>query len=1192
MPFIHLRTHTEFSVVDGMLRIDALAAAARADQQGALAITDLNNLFGAVKFYSACRGKGVKPIIGVDLLMEPNGGAPGGDRQASRLLLLVQNTRGYLNLCELLARGWVSNAQRAQAWIKWEWLADLGEGLIALSGGDLGAVGLALVSGETDRAKAMAERLSGLFPGRFYIELQRAGLPAHEPHVRAAVELAAQLRLPVVATHPVQFLEPDDFDAHEARVCIAEGETLANPRRVKRFTREQHFKTQAQMETLFADLPSALANTVQIAQRCNLSLVLGKPQLPDFPTPLLEGGEPGQRMPIEAYFRQASHEGLDKRLLALFPDAARREAERPRYVERLEFELNVIVKMGFPGYFLIVSDFIVWAKDNGCPVGPGRGSGAGSLVAYALFITDLDPLHYKLLFERFLNPERVSMPDFDIDFCQGNRDRVIEYVKDKYGREAVSQIATFGTMASKAALRDVGRVLGMGYGHVDSVAKLVPGLPGKTYTLAPVPLPPEEPDPGVIYVRKEVPELEQREKAEEEVAELLALATRVEGLVRNIGMHAGGVLIAPGKITDFCPLYQQPGSDSAVSQFDKDDVEAIGLVKFDFLGLATLTILELAKDFIRARRPGRADFAYENIPLDDSKVYKLFTDGLTEAVFQFESRGMQGMLREARPGRLEDLIALNAMFRPGPMENIPSFCARKNGKEEILYPHPLLAPVLEETYGIFVYQEQVMQAAQVLGGYSLGGADLLRRAMGKKKAEEMALQRTTFREGAKALGIAAEKADEVFDLMEKFAGYGFNKSHAAAYSLLAYHTAWIKVHCTAEFYAANMTIEADNTDKLKVLLNDAKIFGIRFDPPDINRGTHRFEPIDDKTVRYGLAAVKGTGQSAIEAIVAAREGRGNREGEGGGPFHSLFDFCARVDRKAVNKRAVEALVKAGAFDSLHADGHGGRAALLASVGLAFDWAETQQANALQVGLFDFGDSGDAHGSSTQEPALVAVAPWDIRERLVAEKGALGFYLSGHLFDAWKDEVRRFCRQPIADLVDSREPQLLAGIVTDPRTVNGQRGRVVIFKLDDGSETIEAVANDEIFEAQRELMAEDQLVIIQGKLQPDRFTGGLRLNVNQVWDLAAARARFGRYLAVDLNGGTPPVADVLKLWPARRVEDEHGTVLQGLGVRLRLRRTGATAELELGDDARFWPCDEALSRWRGMAHGGVAQIVYE
>jgi DNA polymerase-3 subunit alpha len=1123
----------------------------------------------------------VKPLIGADVLMEPWPGS--GDKQPSRLMLLVQDSTGYLNLSELLARGWVGNVQRNnQAWLKWDWLAERGQGFIALSGADQGAVGQALLSGETDRAAAMAQRLAELFPRRFYLEVQRAGLPTNEAHVRAAVALATRMQLPVVATHPVQFLEPDDFDAHEARVCIAEGETLANPRRVRRFTPDQYFKPQAEMEALFADIPSAIANTVEIARRCNLTLVLGKPRLPDFPTPMVDG----VRIPIDAYFRQTSHEGLERRLLALFLEEARREAERERYVQRLDFELDVIVKMGFPGYFLIVSDFIVWAKNHGCPVGPGRGSGAGSLVAYALFITDLDPLQYKLLFERFLNPERVSMPDFDIDFCQGNRDRVIEYVKDKYGRDAVSQIATFGTMASKAALRDVGRVLGMGYGHVDSVAKLVPGLPGKTYTLAPVPEDPKELDPGLIYVRKEVPELEQREKAEEEVAELLALATRVEGLVRNIGMHAGGVLIAPGKITDFCPLYQQPGSDSAVSQFDKDDVEAIGLVKFDFLGLATLTILELAKDFIRARRPQHADFNYEAVPLDDARVYKLFSDGLTEAVFQFESRGMQGMLREAKPNRLEDLIALNAMFRPGPMENIPSFCARKNGREEIVYPHPLLGQVLEETYGIFVYQEQVMQAAQVMGGYSLGGADLLRRAMGKKKAEEMAKERGKFREGAKALGIDEAKSDEVFDLMEKFAGYGFNKSHAAAYSLLAYHTAWIKVHCTAEFYAANMTIEADNTDKLKVLLADAKLFGIRFDAPDVNQGTVRFEPIADKVVRYGLAAVKGTGASAIEAIVAAREGR---SGEGGGPFHSLFDFCARVDRKAVNKRAVEALIKAGAFDALHPEKEGGRSALLASVALAFDWAETQQANALQVGLFDM---GDGHGSSTQEPALVNVAPWTIHERLVQEKTALGFYLSGHLFDAWRDEVRRFARTAIADVVDNREPVLLAGIVTDPRTVNGQRGRVVIFKLDDGSEAIEAVANDEIFEERRDLAAEDQLLIVQGKLQPDRFSGGLRLNVSAVWDLSAARARFGRYLAVALNGGVPPVADVLRLWPARRVDSEHGELVQGLSVRFRLQRPGAVGELDLGDEARFWPSDEALGRWRSIAHEGAAQIVYE
>jgi DNA polymerase-3 subunit alpha len=1180
MNFVHLRTHTEYSVVDGMLRIDALAAAARADGQGACAITDIGNLFGAVKFYNACRGQGVKPLLGADVWLES---ALGADKLPSRLLLLVQDSAGYLNLCELLARAWVRNVQRNQALLTWDWLAERGSGLIALSGADGGAVGQALLAGEAERAAELAERLAGLFPGRFFLELQRAGLPGNEAHVRAAVALAVRLQLPVVATHPVQFLQPDDFDAHEARVCIAEGETLANPRRVKRFSREQHFKTQAQMRELFADLPSAIAHTEVIAQRCNLALVLGKPQLPDFPTPVVDGVP----LPLEAYFRQASHQGLAQRLAALYPDPARRTAERPRYLERLEFELATIVKMGFPGYFLIVSDFIVWAKQNGCPVGPGRGSGAGSLVAYALFITDLDPLQYQLLFERFLNPERVSMPDFDIDFCQANRDRVIDYVKDKYGREAVSQIATFGTLATKAALRDVGRVLGMGYGHVDSVAKLVPGLPGKTYTLARPPADPAKKDGGLIYVRDEVPELEQREKAEEEVAELLSLAVRVEGLVRNVGMHAGGVLIAPGKITDFCPLYQQPGSDSAVSQYDKDDVEAIGLVKFDFLGLATLTILELAKDFIRARRPNRADFSYEALTLDDPQVYRLFSEGRTEAVFQFESRGMQGMLREARPTRLEDLIALNAMFRPGPMENIPSFCARKNGKEEIAYPHPLLEPVLAETYGIFVYQEQVMQAAQVLGGYSLGGADLLRRAMGKKKPEEMAKQRITFREGALAKGIAEAKADEVFDLMEKFAGYGFNKSHAAAYSLLAYHTAWIKVHCAAEFYAANMTIEADNTDKLKVLLADALLAGIRFEPPCINRGTARFEPVADTVVRYGLAAVKGTGAGAIEAIVAVREGLGSHQGEGSGPFRSLFDFCARVDRKAVNKRAVEALVKAGAFDALHPD----RAATLASVGLAFDWADTQQANALQGGLFDF-DGGDAHGSSTQEPALAAVAPWSLHEKLIQEKTAVGFYLSGHLFDAFADEVRRFVRTPIASLVDSREPQLLAGIVTDPRSVNGQRGKVLIFKLDDGSESIEAVAPDELFETRRAWAAEDQLLVVQGKVQPDRFSGGLRLNISNAWDLPAARARFGKHLAVALNGGMPPVADVLKLWPARREETEHGELLRGLAIRLRLHRPGAVGELELGDDVRFWPCDEALGRWRSIAHGGAAQVVYE
>jgi DNA polymerase-3 subunit alpha len=1160
MPFVHLRTHTEFSVVDGTLRVDDAASLARADAQVALAITDLNNLFGAVKFYTACRKQGVKPIIGADVLMEPDG----GDKQATRLVLLVQNTQGYLNLSELLARAWTRNAQRAQAWIKWDWLAELAPGLIALSGADAGQVGTALLAGDRPRAAAAAQRLAQMFPGRFYMELQRAGLPTHEAHVRAAVPLAAELGLPVVATHPVQFAQPDDFEAHEARVCIAEGETLANPRRVKRFTREQHFKRQADMEALFADVPSAVANTVEIARRCNLSLVLGKPRLPDFPTP--------DGLPIEAYFRRLSLDGLEQRLVSLYADAAERDRQRPRYVERLEFEIATILKMGFPGYFLIVSDFITWAKRNGCPVGPGRGSGAGSLVAYALFITDLDPLAYNLLFERFLNPDRVSMPDFDVDFCQANRDRVIDYVKDKYGLEAVSQIATFGTMAAKAALRDVGRVLGMGYGHVDSIAKLIPAPPGKTVTLAKVP---ESPDPGIIYARKEAPELEQREAAEEEVAELLALAARVEGIVRNVGMHAGGVLIAPGKITDFCPLYQQPGSDSAVSQYDKDDVEAIGLVKFDFLGLATLTILELAKEFIVARHAHRADFAYERLPLDDARVYKLFSDGLTEAVFQFESGGMQRMLRDAKPNRFEDLIALNAMFRPGPMENIPTFVARKHGREEVRYPHPLLETVLGETYGIMVYQEQVMQAAQLLGGYSLGGADLLRRAMGKKKPEEMAKHREIFRAGAARQDIPADKADEVFDLMEKFAGYGFNKSHAAAYSLLAYHTAWLKVHHPAEFYAANMTIELDDTDKLKVLLNDARQFGVAFEAPDVNRGIYRFEPVADKLVRYGLGAIKGTGQGAIEAIVAARQE--------GGPFRSLFDFCARVDRQRINKRVVEALIKAGAFDALHAD----RASALASVGLALDWADTQAAHVDQGGLFDFGDS---HAASTQEPSLVAAEPWGVKERLTLEKTALGFYLSGHLFDQSEQEVRQFARRRIADVVDSREPQLLAGIVNDLRVVNGQRGRVAIFKLDDKSEAIEAVADEKLLDAHRELLRDDELLIVLGKVQPDRFSGGLRLNVQQVWDLPAARCRYGRYLQVQVNGSPPPVAQMLREFPARRVEGDQGVAMQGLPVRLVLERERARGELDLGDASRFFPSDAAIDTWTRVACGN-ARIVY-
>ncbi len=1139
-----------------------MVQAAADDQQPALAITDLSNLFGAIKFYKAARGKGVQPILGAEIFLEGLGADP---LALSRVMVLVQSSQGYLNLSELLARAWTQNMVKTNAVVKLAWLQELSEGLILLSGAQAGPVGQALVQGDTSRAAEIALQLASIFTHRFYLEIQRAGRPEDNAHVIAAVKLAARLSLPVVATHPVQFLAEDDYESHEARVCISEGEILGNQRRVRKFTRDQYFKSSAEMQALFADVPSALANSVEIAKRCNLSLVLGKPQLPNYPTPLTDG----KPMPIEDYFRLLSVEGLEERLVHLYPDPVKREAERPRYAERLEFEINTILKMGFPGYFLIVGDFINWAKKNGCPVGPGRGSGAGSLVAYSLKITDLDPLQYNLLFERFLNPERVSMPDFDIDFCQTNRDRVIDYVKDKYGRDAVSQIATFGTMAARAAIRDVGRVLDMSYMFCDGISKLIPNKPGQHITID-----------GAI---KAEPILAERLEKEDEVKTLLALAQKLEGMTRNVGMHAGGVLIAPGKLTDFCPLYQQPGSTSAVSQYDKDDVEAIGLVKFDFLGLATLTILEVAREMIVKRHKGQENFAYENIPLDDAATYKLFSEGRTESVFQFESRGMQGMLKDARPSRLEDLIALNALYRPGPMDLIPSFVARKHGREVVEYPHPLVEKVLSETYGIMVYQEQVMQTAQVLGGYSLGGADLLRRAMGKKKAEEMAEHRAIFRKGAEANGLSESKADEVFDLMEKFAGYGFNKSHAAAYSLLAYHTGWLKVHFTAEFFCANMTMEMDDTDKLKVLYEDALKFGMTFDPPDVNRGTHRFEPVSDKVIRYGLGAIKGTGQQAIDAIVKAREE--------GGPFTSLYDFCVRVDRSRLNKRTVEALVKAGAFDSLQRN----RASLAASIDRAFDFSTATSANANQGGLFDMmGD--DAHGSSTQEPDLVDMLPWGVKEQLTNEKTAVGFYLSGHLFDAVEREVRLFAKRKIDDLIDSREPQLLAGIVSDLRIINGQRGKLAIFKLDDKSAVMEATADEAMINANRHLLKDDELVIVMAKMQADRFSGGYRLSIQQVWDLPSARCRFGKFLRVAVNGRAPEVAKLVKAFPPQKEVTEQGELFRGLTVRLKLERkadnVAASAELALGEQAKFFPSDAALSSWIAQADQGKAEIVYE
>ena len=1559
--FVHLRLHSEYSIVDGIVRLDEAVEAAAQDGMPALALTDLANVFGMVKFYQEARARGVKPVIGCDIWLENE-----ADRDKPyRLMLLCQTHEGYLRLTELLTRAYRANQYRGRAELRKDWFGEVGGGgLIALSGAHYGDVGQALLMDNVRTAERLAAEWRELFADRFYIEVQRLGQGASvlgasggsiETHVQRAVRLASRLKLPVVATHPVQFVKREDFRAHEARVCIAQGYILSDQRRPRLFHPEQHFRTQQEMAAAFSDLPEALANSVEIAKRCNLTLPLGKSQLPKFPTPA--------NMGLDEYLRECAQAGIEQRLVQLFPDETARSGHAARYRERLEFEIRMIQQMGFSGYFLIVADFINWAKKNGVPVGPGRGSGAGSLVAFALGITDLDPLRYDLLFERFLNPERISMPDFDIDFCQDGRDRVIDYVKGKYGADCVSQIATFGTMAAKAVVRDVGRVLDLGYNFCDQLAKLIPFQPGRHITLA--------------DARQMEPQLAERERNEEEVRELLALAETLEGLTRNVGMHAGGVLIAPGKLTDFCPLYAADGSESMVSQFDMKDVEAVGLVKFDFLGLTTLTVLDWTLKYIQSQKSevrSQKEVAavpsvpsLETLPLDDAATYRLFAAGDTTGIFQFESRGMRDLLKRAKPDRFEDLIALVALYRPGPMDLIPDFVDRKHGRQRVEYLDPRLESILGPTYGVMVYQEQVMQIAQLIGGYTLGGADLLRRAMGKKLPEEMAQHRGIFVAGAAKNGVSERKGNELFSLMEKFAGYGFNKcvvgstqvqdartgarctvqelferrrsldlvvhslgddwrlrartvrnvvwngrrptfelrtalgrriiatdnhpvrrldgwiplgdlapgdriatprrldtastatwpehelivlggllsegntchptslyyfnndaeliadfshaasrfpdtvarvatrangrmevslstgrnarfrkgqrpwnaidgntalaldepparsgayrwaqqlgllnrradqkrvpaavfalsqesvalllgrmwsgdgffigpsntvpfyatsseglardvqdlllrlgivaklhakrfryrgtvrpgyavyligedsvqqfvrrvapycvgrdtviqalkarlallpggvsskdtvpaevrtrvnsarvaagltwrelqarsgisvrefcgrgssgkrgfrrrtiarfsayfgcdelgavatsdvywdtvveivprgvedvydlevegdhnfvadglivhnSHAAAYALVAYQTAYFKTHHSAAFIAANMSAVMDDTDKVQLFALDARAHAIDLHAPDVNRSNFRFEPVGGKAVRYGLGGIKGTGEAAISSILEARKDA---------PFSDLFDFCRRVDKRLVNRRVVESLIRAGAFDAL--SDH--RAALMATVGMALESAEQASRMAHQVSLF--GELAEAAAPT----ALADAARWTEKERLQNEKQALGFYFSGHLFDIYKEEVRRFIRTRLADLGSvgsdyAGRSYWVAGIVLGSRVQTSAGGRMGVIQLADDSGRFEVVAFREVFEKHRHKLREDELLVLEVRLRAPRMRAGngeadagqdygVRIEAINIHDLAGARNRFARAVRLTCNG---------------------------------------------------------------------------
>ncbi|MDR3501488.1 MAG: DNA polymerase III subunit alpha [Legionella sp.] len=1128
--FVHLRVHTEFSLVDGLVRIKPLMKALPSRGMCAVAVTDHCNLFAAVKLYQYALDSGIKPILGSDLPCHD----PLQPERISSLVLLCLNAEGYKNLTCLVSKAYQEGQHQGQPRVQNQWIEEYSAGLIALSGGKFGDIGQALLANDLELAKNRARHWQNLFSNRFYLEIQRTGRPDETQYNEQLIALADELQLPLVATNDVRFIDAEDFEAHEARVCIHDGYSLADPRRSKQYSTQQYLRSAEEMEALFADLPSAIQNTVEISKRCTVKLDLGNSYLPNFPIP--EGST------VENYLSHLSQVGLEERLTQIFKNKSAEElaAKRGEYDKRLQIELDVINNMGFPGYFLIVADFIQWAKLNGVPVGPGRGSGAGSLVAYALKITDLDPLEYELLFERFLNPERVSMPDFDIDFCMEGRDRVIDYVAEKYGRQSVSQIITFGTMAAKAVVRDVGRVLGHPYGFVDKLAKLIPFEIGITLSKA----------------MEQEPELERRYQEEEEVKELIDLALKLEGITRNAGKHAGGVVIAPSLLTDFTAIYCEEGSTQIVSQFDKDDVEAAGLVKFDFLGLRTLTIIDWALATINKQnqKNGLPTIDISQIPTDDEATFDLLKACKTTAVFQLESRGMKELIGRLQPDCFEDIIALVALFRPGPLQSgmVDDFIDRKHGRAAVDYPHPDLEPILKPTYGVILYQEQVMQIAQVLANYSLGAADLLRRAMGKKKPEEMAKQREIFTEGATARGVDEKVATYIFDLMEKFAGYGFNKSHSAAYALVAYQTAWLKAHYPAAFMAAVMSSDMDNTDKVVTFIDECAHMKLTVLPPLVNQSMYHFTVTDDTTIVYGLGAIKGVGENAIDCITQERVVQGS--------YTDLYSFCQRLDLRKVNRRVLEALIKSGAFDVWKVE----RAVLTASLEKALKVAEKEHQNQ-SSGQFDLFSILEDDASNQE---YVECKPWSEAQRLDGEREVLGFYLTGHPADQYRREFVDFI-VPIGQLNPSvHKKAVICAQVSGIRKIITKRGKkLVIIGMDDSTSRMDVVVFGEVFESFTSPLASGDMLVVEGEVAHDDFSGGVKMTANCLYNVSSARSRFARCLEL-------------------RLKSEHQSMLSsiqailkghsgGCAIQFAYTNEHAKAQLSLAKQWYVEPSDELL-----------------
>ncbi|HBN5713721.1 DNA polymerase III subunit alpha [Morganella morganii] len=1154
--FIHLNIHSDYSMIDGLAKTGPLVKKVASMNMPAMAITDFTNLCGLVKFYGSAHSAGVKPIVGADFLMESE---LLGDELAS-LTILARNNTGYQNLTLLISEAYQKGYGAQGPTIQRDWLVNHKEGLIILSGGRKGDVGKFLLRGNNVLVEQALEFWQTHFPDSFYLELIRTGRQDEESYLHAAVQLATEKSLPVVATNDVRFISSEDFDAHEIRVAIHDGYTLADPKRPKLYSPQQYLRSEDEMCELFADIPEALQNSVEIAKRCNVTIRLGEYFLPQFPT-----GD----MSTEDYLVKRSKEGLEERLAFLFPDPEVRAQRRPEYDERLDVELKVINQMGFPGYFLIVMEFIQWSKDNNVPVGPGRGSGAGSLVAYSLKITDLDPLEFDLLFERFLNPERVSMPDFDVDFCMEKRDRVIDHVAEMYGRDAVSQIITFGTMAAKAVIRDVGRVLGHPYGFVDRISKLVPPDPGMTLEKAFA----AEPQLGEVY------------EADEEVRALIDMARILEGVTRNAGKHAGGVVIAPTKITDFAPLYCDPEGNNPVTQFDKNDVEYAGLVKFDFLGLRTLTIIDWALGMINPRneKKGKPPVDIAAIPLDDQKSFDMLQRSETTAVFQLESRGMKDLIKRLRPDSFEDMIALVALFRPGPLQSgmVDNFIDRKHGREAISYPdvewqHESLQPVLEPTYGIILYQEQVMQIAQVLAGYTLGGADMLRRAMGKKKPEEMAKQRSVFEEGAVKNGIDAELSMKIFDLVEKFAGYGFNKSHSAAYALVSYQTLWLKAHYPAEFMAAVMTADMDNTEKVVGLVDECWRMGLKVLPPDINSGLYHFHVNDEGEIVYGIGAIKGVGEGPIEAILEARKD---------GYFKDIFDLCARTDTKKLNRRVMEKLIMSGAFDRLGPH----RAALMSSLEDALKAAD-QHAKAEAIGQADmFGVLAEA--PEQVERSYANIPKWQDEIILEGERETLGLYLTGHPINRYLKEIERYTHGlRLKDVNPTPRGQMttVVGLVLASKVITTKRGnRIGVCTLDDRSGRLEIMLFSDALERYQHLLEQDRILIASGQVSFDDFSGGLKMVVRELLDISEAREKYARGLAISLTDGQ---IDEQLLHRLRGALEPHrsGTI----PVHLYYQKDDARARMRFGATWRVTPTDTLLTDLRTLLGNEQVELEFD